>query len=626
MAVQTKLQVRRDTAANWTSTNPTLASGEIGFETDTLKFKVGNGSTAWTSLKYSQDASLLNGTASITALTATGDVSAGGVLKSTQSSGDEGGQIDLTKSVTNTTITTGVSIDVYQDKLRFYETGGTNRGFYLDITGGGASAGTNLNGVIFNGGTITNALIVSNTSGVNTSGQFISTIATGTAPFVVSSTTQVANLNVAVSGIANNLTGGTANKGELVYQSGVNTTSELTAPTTNMSALLYNTSTNAPYWATPPQAMTSLMGYTSTATAAGFTSLSNTSSYYQQFTGSTTQTVVLPNTATLSQGWTFHIVNNSTGNVTANTFANAATVITIPANTTAMVTCIDTTSNTATGWEVGLTDFGTYTGTGSVVMNNTPTFTTPNIGAATGVNVNVSGQLISRIATGTAPLVVTSTTQVANLNVALSGSTSNVLGGAAGSLPYQSAANTTTYLARTATNNSTLAFNSSTNAPFWVQPTLSNTYYAATTSAQLAGVISDETGSGALVFGTTPTITPANAAAATSASQAGYIGMPLLSKSAAYGVAATDAGKVIYYTTTGQTVTIPANSNVAFEIGTTLTFITAASVSLSIAITTDTMYLAGTGTTGTRTLAQYGMATAVKITSTSWIISGNGLT
>jgi len=38
------------------------------------------------------------------------------------------------------------------------------------------------------------------------------------------------------------------------------------------------------------------------------------------------------------------------------------------------------------------------------------------------------------------------------------------------------------------------------------------------------------------------------------------------------------------------------------------------------------MYLAGTGTTGTRTLAQYGMATAVKITSTSWIISGNGLT
>jgi hypothetical protein len=46
------IQVRRDTAANWTSTNPTLAAGEIGLETDTLKIKVGNGSTAWTSLAY----------------------------------------------------------------------------------------------------------------------------------------------------------------------------------------------------------------------------------------------------------------------------------------------------------------------------------------------------------------------------------------------------------------------------------------------------------------------------------------------------------------------------------------------------------------------------------------------
>jgi hypothetical protein len=52
MPVQTKIQTRRDTAANWTSTNPTLAAGEMGFETDTLKFKVGDGSTAWTSLSY----------------------------------------------------------------------------------------------------------------------------------------------------------------------------------------------------------------------------------------------------------------------------------------------------------------------------------------------------------------------------------------------------------------------------------------------------------------------------------------------------------------------------------------------------------------------------------------------
>jgi hypothetical protein len=52
MARLTNIQHRRDTAANWTSVNPTLASGEIGFETDTLKFKIGNGSSAWSALAY----------------------------------------------------------------------------------------------------------------------------------------------------------------------------------------------------------------------------------------------------------------------------------------------------------------------------------------------------------------------------------------------------------------------------------------------------------------------------------------------------------------------------------------------------------------------------------------------
>jgi hypothetical protein len=52
MAVNTLMQMRRGTAATWTSTNPTLAAGEWGFETDTGFIKIGNGSTAWTSLGY----------------------------------------------------------------------------------------------------------------------------------------------------------------------------------------------------------------------------------------------------------------------------------------------------------------------------------------------------------------------------------------------------------------------------------------------------------------------------------------------------------------------------------------------------------------------------------------------
>jgi hypothetical protein len=50
MAVQ--IQLRNDTAANWTSANPTLAVGELGVETDTDQFKLGDGSTAWTALGY----------------------------------------------------------------------------------------------------------------------------------------------------------------------------------------------------------------------------------------------------------------------------------------------------------------------------------------------------------------------------------------------------------------------------------------------------------------------------------------------------------------------------------------------------------------------------------------------
>lgn len=50
MAVQ--IQLRRGTAAQWTSANPTLASGEVGFETDTNKEKIGDGTTAWNSLAY----------------------------------------------------------------------------------------------------------------------------------------------------------------------------------------------------------------------------------------------------------------------------------------------------------------------------------------------------------------------------------------------------------------------------------------------------------------------------------------------------------------------------------------------------------------------------------------------
>ena len=63
-----KIQIKRTTASAWTSLNPTLDNGEFGYETDTAKFKIGNGSTAWTSLAYA------NANLSVASLDALSDV------------------------------------------------------------------------------------------------------------------------------------------------------------------------------------------------------------------------------------------------------------------------------------------------------------------------------------------------------------------------------------------------------------------------------------------------------------------------------------------------------------------------------------------------------------------------
>lgn len=54
MPAETLIQLRRGTAAQWTSTNPVLGEGEQGLETDTLRTKIGDGSSAWSALEYSE--------------------------------------------------------------------------------------------------------------------------------------------------------------------------------------------------------------------------------------------------------------------------------------------------------------------------------------------------------------------------------------------------------------------------------------------------------------------------------------------------------------------------------------------------------------------------------------------
>jgi hypothetical protein len=109
----------------------------------------------------------------------------------------------------------------------------------------------------------------------------------------------------------------------------------------------------------------------------------------------------------------------------------------------------------------------------------------------------------------------------------------------------------------------------------------------------------------------------------------GFLNIPQNSQSAAYTLVLADAGKHIFHPSTdanARTYTIPDNGSVAYPIGTAITFVNMTSQVVTIAITTDTMYLAKDGTTGSRSLAQYGSATALKLTSTTWLISGSALT
>jgi hypothetical protein len=109
------------------------------------------------------------------------------------------------------------------------------------------------------------------------------------------------------------------------------------------------------------------------------------------------------------------------------------------------------------------------------------------------------------------------------------------------------------------------------------------------------------------------------------AKSVGYIGMPqVLLASGDLTLSAAHAGKHIYVTGVGQTIIIPVNSSVSFEIGTTIVVINQ-NVTTSIA-SNDTLRLAGSSLTGTRSLAAYGVATLVKVESTTWVASGSGLT
>lgn len=566
-----RIQFKRGLASAWTSANPVLYIGECGFETDTGKLKVGDGTTAWNSLSY------FFGDISGASLSDFGDVSGatpntGNFLKY---DGSSWGPYNISLG-TDTTgnylvdLTAGTGITVTH-------TPGEGSNATIAI---GQAVATNSN-VTFNDVTAAGNVTITGNLTVN-----------GTTTTINSTTISVDDKNIELASVSSPDDTTADGAGITVKGATDKTWNWVDATDAWSSSEHINIASGKSYYINGTSVLNG------TTLGSGVTASSLTS------------------VGTISTGvWQGTIVGATYGGTGVN---NGSSTITLGGNLT-------------TSGAFGLTL--TQTGTTNVTLPTTGTLATLS-GTETLNNKTLETPSLTGTPTAPTASADTNTTQVATTAFVItqaSGTTPSYVSGGqhptiGSSLKYARADHTHGY--------DGLGLTSGTLAQF-----------SATTSSQLAGIISDETGSGSLVFGTSPTIaTPVLTLSSTPSTTDAIISWDATNKkiqvgngsisldfassnvvtnaqTASYTLVLGDKDKLVEISNaSANTLTVPLNSSVAFPVGTQITILQTGAGQTTIA---GTGGVTVNGTPGLKLRAQWSSVTLIKRATDTWVALGD---